>query len=439
MKPSLYKDKNLILIELNEINFDVVSEYISLYPNRFSGFEKLIAGTSINTHAENTYEHLEPWIQWVSLHTGKTFHEHKVFRLGDIINFEVDQIFESTERKGYKVGAISPMNASNNLINPSYFIPDPWTKTHADNSRWSKMLSSAVSQVVNDNSESKLTFKSALILLLGLIRFAKFKHYSMYLSNILRSWRAPWRKALALDLFLHDLHLSLYKKKNPNFSTLFLNAGAHIQHHYFFNSSALKSKTSASNPSWYIREDQDPFLEMLDTYNAILIDIQDQKKSEYIIATGLSQKPYDKVKYYYRLKNHNNFISKLGINYKDIHPRMTRDFLIEFSSKKDAIEAQNTLNQIKVNNKLQMFGNIDNRGLSLFVTLTYPDEIKSNTIITINSTIVQLDKEVVFVAVKNGMHQSMGFSFYSKGLKDYIPENNAHVKHIHQTISSFLA
>ena len=118
---------------------------------------------------------------------------------------------------------------------------------------------------------------------------------------------------------------------------------------------------------------------------------------------------------------------------------MTRDFLIEFSSKKDAIEAQNTLNQIKVNNKLPMFGNIDNRGLSLFVTLTYPDEIKSNTIITINSNIVQLDKEVVFVAIKNGMHQSKGFSFYSKGLKDYIPENNVHVKHIHQTISSFLA
>ena len=438
MKSDSNKNQNLILIQLNEINFDVVYKYIQLYPQRFKGFKRLIDGINLNTMAEESYEYLEPWIQWVSVHTGKSYDQHKVFRLGDIVNTKEDQIFEIVEKKGYKVGAISPMNAKNNLKNSSYFIPDPWTKTKTDNSRWSKALSLAISQVVNDNSKSKLTFKSALIMLLGLIRFARFKHYGLYIYNIINSRRAPWRKALALDLFLHDIHLSLYKNYKPNFSTLFLNSGAHIQHHYFFNCSVLKSQLDHRNPSWYIDKNQDPFLEMLDIYNVILLDIQDKKNTEYIIATGLSQKPYNKVKYYYRLKNHSDFISKLGIKFKSIYPRMTRDFLIEFSSKEEVSIAQKILSQIKVNNKVPMFGKVDNRGLSLFVTLTFPDEVGPETSIVINSSLINLNNEVVFVAIKNGMHQTKGFSFYSKGLENLAPPDNAHVKDIFQTINNFL-
>lgn len=436
MKPDL--NKYLILIQLNEINFDIVQKYIELFPKRFEGFKRLIDGMHSDTLSEEIYEHLEPWIQWVSVHTGKTYNQHKVFRLGDIVNSKEDQIFELIENRGYKVGAISPMNARNRLKNPSYFIPDPWTKTKSDNSKWSKMLTSAITQVVNDNSKSKLTLKSALIIFIGLIRFAQFKHYGLYISNIFRSLKAPWRKALVLDLFLHDIHLNLFKKNTPNFSTIFLNAGAHIQHHYFFNSRVIKSQLAHGNPDWYIDKNDDPFLEMLDVYNSILIDIQNQKSIECIVATGLSQKPYDKVKYYYRLKDHNSFIAKLGIEYKHLYPRMTRDFLVEFESNEEASKAQAILSSIKVNNTTPLFGEIDNRGLSLFVTLTYPDEICNDTSIKSNTTSIKLIDKVVFVAIKNGMHQGKGFSFYSEGLKDLVPQNNAHVKEIHKTISNFL-
>ena len=205
-------NKTLILIQLNEINFDIVQKYIELFPKRFDGFKRLIDGLYSDTLSEEIYEHLEPWIQWVSVHTGKTYNQHKVFRLGDIVNSKEDQIFELIENRGYKVGAISPMNARNALKDPSYFIPDPWTKTKSDNSKWSRMLSSAITQVVNDNSKAKLTLKSGIILFIGLIRFAQFKHYGLYISNIFKSLNAPWRKALVLDLFLHDIHLNLFKK-----------------------------------------------------------------------------------------------------------------------------------------------------------------------------------------------------------------------------------
>ncbi len=160
---------NLILLELNEINFDAVSFYIAR-GKYLPGFKKLIQKGIVTTESEPKYENIEPWIQWPSVHTGKTFDEHNVFRLGDFVNSSDGQFFEKVESAGFSVGAISPMNASNQLINPAYFIPDPWTKTPCDESFFSNSISDAIVQAVNDNSQSKLTFNT--IFNLGLAFFA---------------------------------------------------------------------------------------------------------------------------------------------------------------------------------------------------------------------------------------------------------------------------
>ena len=76
--------------------------------------------------------------------------------LGDFVNSTDEQFFEQVENAGFSVGAVSPMNASNKLINPAYFIPDPWTKTPCDDSFFSKSITDAIVQAVNDNSQSKL-------------------------------------------------------------------------------------------------------------------------------------------------------------------------------------------------------------------------------------------------------------------------------------------
>ena len=123
----------LIFIELNEINFDVINFYIEKGES-LPNFKILIEQGIVSTKSESEYQNLEPWIQWPSVHTGKTFDDHKIFRLGDFVNSNQDQFFEKVEQAGFSVGAISPMNASNKLKNPSYFIPDPWTITPSDKS-----------------------------------------------------------------------------------------------------------------------------------------------------------------------------------------------------------------------------------------------------------------------------------------------------------------
>jgi hypothetical protein len=427
--------KRLILLELNEINFDVVEKYLASDPERFPALKKLLAGVRIRTSSEKRYEELEPWIQWASVHTAMPYAQHGVFRLGDIVGSGVPQIFENLELSGYSVGAISAMNADNRLKRPAYFIPDPWTQTPPDSSWWSKSLAKAVAQAVNDNAKSRVTLTSTLVVALGLLRFAQPRHYKKYLSLIAASRGKPWLKALVLDLLLHDVHWVMFNTKRPDFSTLFLNAGAHIQHHYFFNAQPLRNGSSNSNPEWYVGRDEDPLGDVLALYDMIVGEYLARTDADVITATGLSQKPYDRVKFYYRLNNHADFLRGLGIPFRGVFPRMTRDFLVEFENTQDALAAQNVLASVRiVSDNAPLFGDIDNRGNSLFVTLTYPKEITRSTHYRVGDRKARLLPEVSFVAIKNGMHQEEGFAFFTPGVAFNAPESGAHVANLGKTV-----
>lgn len=427
--------KKLIFLELNEINFDMVNYYLEKGIN-LTGFKKLIDDGVITTKAESEYNYLEPWIQWPSVHTGKTYNEHGVFRLGDFINHSHEQFFEKVEKAGFKVGAISPMNASNKLKNPAYFIPDPWTATHSDNSFLSKAITQAIVQSVNDNSAARLTFKTIFNLGLAFVILVNPKRYFSMIKYALSAVGKPWQKALFLDILLYEIHKTLFLKKQPNFSTLFLNSGAHIQHHYFFNSPYVES-VELQNPDWYINKNKDPLLEMLKVYDYILTDLMNLKNTEIIVATGLSQKPFRYNKFYYRLNDHKIFLDKIGITFKDVIPRMTRDFLISFESDEQAELASNKLAQILVDKKIRLFEEIDNRGKDIFVVLTYSMEIKEDTTISFSDSTLLLKDFVNFVAIKNGEHQSKGFAYFSDGISKYSPSNGSHVCQIHYSVLNF--
>ena len=428
-----------LLIQLNEINFDLVDKYLSeSKKNQYINLKKIKhIFKCFNTYAENKYEELEPWIQWVSLNLGKDYDKHKIFRLGDIVNStHEEQIYETIEQRGFRVGAISPINTDNRLKNPLYFLPDPWTDTNSDSSNFSKRLSYMLKQSVNDNSSGKLSFKSISIIIEIIIKTFHFKKTLFLIQLIFSSLKKPWLKSLVLDYLIHLVHLYFIKKKNPNFSSIFFNEGAHIQHHYFFNARHIKNLPK--NPNWYIKQKADPIEDMLKFYDKIIGDYLNffQKNDKLMIATGLRQVPYNMIKFYYRLKNHAQFLNKIGVNYSKVLPRMTRDFEIFFDNDQDLKNAKNILKNIKCEqNNLSIFSEIEERAKSLFVTLTYPHEVKKNEMIIIDkNTKINFLNELVFVAIKNGMHDSKGYVFCSPNLRFKLPKEPVHVSEIHDII-----
>ena len=396
-------NKSLVFLSLNEFNFEIINKYIKL--NKLDNLKKISENINF-TKSEEDYEKLEPWIQWPSIYTGKTASEHNIFRLGDIIKYQDNTLFNEIENLGFSVGVIGSMNLDNKLKNPKYFIPDPWTLTKSDNSFWSKIIQKIISSLVKKNSSLKVSFIEIIYFTLIFFKFAKFRNYKNYLFLFFTGFKYKWRKALFLDLLLNDVHLTYFNKNKPNFSNIFFNGMAHIQHHYFFNSKVIDSP-NLKNPQWYLDHKKDPIEEALFFYDSILKDYLNNKNIKIAIATALTQKPYDMIKFYYKVKNHKQFFYDININYKNIQELMSRDFIIYFYNKEDANYAENTLNKLKLKDK-EIF-KIDNRGLDLFVTFIYPDEIlKDDCLDNIN---IYIHQYISFVAIKNGMHSQNGFYY----------------------------
>lgn len=397
----------LLFLEFNEINIESALVYCSR--GRLPHLRQLIDSAGLQrTTSEQKYEHLEPWIQWVTAHTGLTLAQHGVFRLGDIVGRNIPQIWEQLEQRGLRVGAISPMNAEHRVSDPAFFVPDPWTATGITAPAGLQRLYRAISQAVNDNAQSKLTAASAAALLLGVMRYARPANYMRYTRAALTAGRCSWRKAMALDLLLSDVFIRQVRSTQPHFATLFLNAGAHIQHHYMFCSESYRGPHR--NPEWYVPRGVDPVLEVYELYDHILGAIRRTfPRARVMVATGLHQDPYTEMKYYWRLKNHESFLRTIGVPFATVEPRMSRDFLIKCTDAAQAATAAQRLAQAVSSDGTLLF-EADNRGTDVFAMLIYPAAIERDFVFRIGSNEYRnLHDSVAFVALKNGEHNGIGY------------------------------
>ena len=429
----MINNKKLIFLQLNEVNFSLIDKYFGT--NKIKHFKKMYSDGLVETISEDDYNLLEPWIQWYSINTGLDAKSHGVFRLGDCVNVDHRQFYEILEGQGLKVGAISPMNTENRLINSSYFISDPWTNTKSSGGKIIKEIARSISQVINDNSKSKISLRSFLVLITAFILYSSKKRIFFYAKLVFTSIWLKWRRAIFLDLLLHDIHIKLYKKYTPNLSVIFLNGCAHIQHHYFFNSFTFKKN---KNPKWYINKKYDPFFEVLCAYDLIIKETQNIEDVDIIMSTGLSQELNENLEIYYRLTHHENFCKLLGIKYSSVLPRMSRDFLINFNKKEDLIDAKQKLaNCIYHGEKL--FGIIDEKNNSLFVSLTYNKEIKNETEFHFYDKNIDIKNLFTFVAIKNGKHCQKGYLYGQGKIQKFLPGQNAHISKIFDSIIKYFA
>lgn len=398
----------VLLLALNEVNFDYVRSYVT--KGELPNLGRLIAEHGVTeTVSERNYEELEPWIQWVTAQTGMRLAEHGVFRLGDIVRQDIPQIWEVLEAQGLVVGAISPMNAKNRCKAPAFFVPDPWTDTPVTGSPLMRKFYKAIARSVNENATSSLTASSALWLAVGMAAYARPANYPRYASLVMSALRGrSWAKALVLDQVLADIFVSHSQRAGVDFASLFLNAAAHIQHHYMFNSRAYEG--AQVNPEWYISSQDDPVLEVYQIYDAIIGQIRTQfPEARLLLATGLHQDPHPETTFYWRLKDHASFLARIGVSAERVHPLMSRDFVADFADAEGALVAERRLSSVLGEDGSPLF-EIDNRGRDLFVMLTWPHDIPSDFRYFVDGAPHSgLRDDVAFVAVKNGRHNGIGY------------------------------
>lgn len=398
----------VLLLELNEINFDQVRGYVA--QGRLPTLGRLIADHGLSeTTSETRYEELEPWIQWVTAHTGLSLAEHGVFRLGDILEHDIDQIWEVLERQGVKVGAISPMNAKNRCCDAAFFVPDPWTRTAVTGSPMLARLYQPISQAVNDNAEGKITPGSAFNLVASMARYARPGSYTGFARDMMAAARGrPWHKAMVLDRLLADVFIRETRATKPGFASLFLNAGAHIQHHYLFSSSTYDGPFT--NPRWYVPAGVDPLLEVYGLYDRVVRDVVAAfPDARIMLATGLHQDPHGAVTWDWRIRDHEGFLRQAAIPFDRVEPRMSHDFVVFCADAEQAQRAERRLLAVRSADGRPLF-EVDNRGASLFVEFIWSDDIPAGFTYSIdNASYTGLRDLVAFISLKNGQHNAVGY------------------------------
>ena len=422
---------NIYFLQLNEINFDYIDEYIRL--GYLPTFKKLFEKHGyVETTSETEHHLANPWIQWPTVHTGMSYAEHKVFRLGDIVKTNHEMIYEALERNGVSVAALAAFNARNTTKSSDFFMPDPWTKTPFTGSKNLRRIYDALCQVTNDYAKKKISFQSYIDLLLGAVVNANKKYLSDYFLETLSYLKGKtWFRAIICDRLLIDTFVTQCRKHKPQFATVFLNGGAHLQHHYLFSSKAYSGKRI--NPEWHVGKDDDPLLDILQLYDTALNDTLDMAESDengrVIVATALHQNPHERETFYYRIDDHESFLEKIDIKYSSTYNLMTEDFVLCFENEQLALEAEQKILNVKtidteeifyvetadravrtLNKAAQIF-HTENRGKDIYIQLKpVAALIPENTKIMSEGKIVEdFGKLVTLAQVKNTHHHGVGY------------------------------
>ncbi len=420
----------LIFLQLNELNFDYIDHYIAR--GELPSFGRLFERHGYcQTTSESEHHLANPWIQWPTVHTGLDYADHQVFRLGDIVKTKHRLIYETLEDHGLTVAAIGAFNAANNTKRSPFFIPDPWTKTPANGPASLLRINRALQQVTDDYASGKISLQSLIDLAVGALDNARLNNWFAYARESLRYFSGKtWYRAIVCDRLLCDAFLTQWSRFRPDFATLFLNGGAHLQHHYLYSSSAYSGPRK--NPEWHVPASCDPLLDILKTYDTFLADLltlSERQGVRLMIASALHQNPHERETFYYRLNDQQTLLERIGLKFRRQYNLMTEDFVIAFDSVNEAAAAERVLAAVETEGRNDVFYletadraertertsaqifHIENRGSDVYVQLKpTAKSVPAGMSVRSGSVVIKdFDKLVSMAQYKNTHHHGVGY------------------------------
>ena len=408
-------NKNILSIELNEINH----EWLEFYANssKLNNIKKILQLNKVVTTSETNYRNLEPWIQWPTFYSGKSFNKHKCFHLGDSLNKKYYSIYDFFQDQGFSVLAFAPMNCTFNPINDSVLIHDPWSSSGVINANNDlKKLWDAISFFVNENSNKSFKLSYAVTIFLNLIKYMRLTNICLYSKLLFMSVFFKWARAIFLDLFLFDIFISLIKKNKYKYASVFLNAGAHIQHHYLYDSKFYRSINGQhKNPLSYssrLTKYFDPLFQVYNMYDKVAGDIlQLSNINNVSISTGLQQEINPTPYFQYRIKNYQRFFNLFKLKFSSYEKKMSRDVYIYFKNKNDLNISTNIFKAFTINKKPLFEVWPSNSEKSLFVKFVFGGSFSQLKNVQFQNRTINLCNHFIIVSIENAIHQSEGWHY----------------------------
>lgn len=364
MQPS-----RLILIEFNELCPSLLRRFmdVGLIPN-FKRFYD--SSTVFTTDAGEDPGHLEPWIQWPTVHSGMPFGEHRVFHLGDGRRLEHKCLAELLSEADINVGVCGSMNQNYTGLR-GYIIPDPWDKHGVAHPSWLEPFYRTVARQVQESSrEENISRKDMASFGWFLLRHGLTAGTALaVLRQLIAERRDPgirWRRACLLDRLQYDVFRHLNRRFDVRFATFFCNSTAHFQHYYWRNMEPEHFDVLPPESDHPSLKDAIPF-----GYRAMdrLLGrfMADYPDALLMLCTALSQQTWSETtKCTYRPRQFETFLefARVRVDGASIKPVMAEQFHVECFSSEQAELAENRFRDLFVEEEPLMA--VRREGSSLF-------------------------------------------------------------------------
>ena len=327
------KKRNLLAIYLNEFNLEFLLRGAKKY--KCKSTLSILNFKKVKTYTEDKVQNfnLDPWVQSVSINTGRSSKTHKILKLGQPISKNLVQIWDKLSKNKINSSVWGAMNSKfrkNKFLD--YYFPDPW---NFRDSTWPKNLM-GLYYLPNYYAKNYLRFN-----------FFKFFYYSIiftftlffnlklscFFKDFFFSLNLFFKRGIKnfILFFLFDLiFLNIFKfkslKKKSSFSIIFLNSIAHYQHN-----------------NWNELENERYFFLFVEKIFSKILELKKQFNS-IIIFNGFTQKQISP-EYLIRPKNPNQFLLRF-IKFKRLEQDMTNGGFIFFNNKKEKRDSVNILNNL---------------------------------------------------------------------------------------------
>jgi predicted AlkP superfamily phosphohydrolase/phosphomutase len=233
------KARKVLLLEFNEITWSVADRFMrdGLMPN----LARLRSeGTAAAPEALERPPFLDPWISWVTLHTGVDRSVHGALVLEqDVSTIRAKRTWDYALEAGKSVGIFGSISAYPPRPVPGFMVPGPFApgpETYPKFLEPVQALNRKYTQVHHKNAQADTIFTMAKqgvdLLRLGL-RPETCAKIALQLASERVQKHMHWKRVTLQPLVNYDFFSALYERYRPDFATWHSNHAAHFQHHYW--------------------------------------------------------------------------------------------------------------------------------------------------------------------------------------------------------------
>ena len=411
--------ENVILLEFNELSPTLMNRFID--QGHLPNFKRFSEEAAVFlTEAEERAPYLDPWIQWITVHTGLNFREHGIERLNEGHTVTERRVWDFVAESGKPVWICGSMNAGYRTGIRGAVVPDPWA-THVQPAPEDlQPYFSFIQRNVLEYTNSKVPLTRA-----DYINFVKFmvSHglsagtMAAIVKQLLKEVKGQdrWKRAVILDKLQFDVFRHYYKKIKPAFSTFFLNSTAHFQHFYWRNMEpeVFTVKMSAEEAAKYESAILFGYQEM-DRLVGKFIDLAGTDAT-LVFCTAISQQPYlayeDKGgRQVYRPSKFEALVRFAGVSEPfRIAPVMAHQFHVYLESEQVAERAEARLKALTVNGRQALA--VVRTGTQIFSGCHIYDNLPANQQLVSSETGKSTNFFDLFYKIeglKSGMHHPDG-------------------------------